>query len=149
MRVFRGKTGEGLGGHLPDQRGGVRPRPRLPEASDQADDLASRPAGGQHRVVHPAGDAQDGECPPVLRARSGQSEHAAGHLAAEGGRVEVALAGHHDVGGLQPGRQTDQAGDEVESRLNASTERDESAGQAAGRAGTRDVGDVHADFPRR
>ena len=77
-------------------------------------------------------------------AYSCQVEDAAGHLAVEGGWIEVTLASHHEVGRLQPGRQSDQAGHEVEPRLNPCTERDEPAGQAAGCPGTGDGGDVDA-----
>ena len=103
------------------------------EARRQADDL--EPLGWRHqqRPVRSAGDAEDRQRPAPGAC---QRQHATGHLAVERRRVEVALARHHQVGAVHPPRQGDEAGHEVETRLDPGAQRDEATGQPSGRAGT-------------
>ena len=74
---------------------------------------------GEQRPVGAAGDAEHRQRSPASPAGPGQLEHAARHLALEGGRIEVALAGDDQVGALHAPGQADEAGDEVEARLDA------------------------------
>ena len=108
----------------------------------------SRPGGGEASSERSdgAGDAEDGQRP--TRPPPAQLEHAAGHLAPEGGRVEVALTGDGQVGPLEAAGQADQTGHEVEARLDAGPERQQPPGQPAGRARPGHGGHVDAgQFP--
>ena len=103
-----------------------------------------RPGRRRRRCTAPGAA---GRCRATV-AGPGQLEHAARHLALEGRRVEVALAGDDQVGALHALGQPDEAGDEVEPRLDAGPERDQPAGQAPGRAGAGHGGDVDAGLAR-
>ena len=73
---------------------------------------------------------------------AGELEHSTGHLAVKRRGVEMPFPGDGEVGPLQPARQADQPGHEVEARLDPGAEGGQPAGQPAGRATSRDAGDV-------
>ena len=110
------------------------------------------PGGGAART--------EGSAPPTTQRTGsgpapgpGQVEDAAGDLAFEAGRVEVAFAGDDEVGVFEAGGQADDPGHEVEARFEAGAEDGQAAAETARGAGARDGGDVDADLgavaPRR
>ena len=70
--------------------------------------------------------------PRAPRRARASSSTPPGTLPWKDGRIEVSLTGDGEVRRLEPGRQADQAGDEVEAGLDAGSQGDEPARQAAG-----------------
>ena len=92
------KPGQGLGRDLGDQGGGLGAGPGPAERSVRL--TISRPGGGdsEQRRSAPPDDAQHGTAP------AGQGQDATGNLPVERRRIEVALAGDHQIGGSDEAR---------------------------------------------
>ena len=112
----------------------------LPHAVGERE--TSTPARAAIAVARIVGDLARDHARRAAREVSRPREHAGDDFALEARRVELAFAGHHELGSVERGLETDRFGDRVEPGHELRADRGETAGQPARGSATFERGHV-------